>query len=123
MQRLPSRRAHSARSMLACLGMWVQSAGIHMPDSVFSESKPIDAFFKVLAERPAAAIQVLLAITWLELNTSVSLEDTGDALAHGGGGGPACTGVLPCTLGLKRDDLDAVCFIACDMCTHPVGAC
>ncbi|KAG5189531.1 light harvesting complex protein [Tribonema minus] len=57
---------HGRISMLACLGMWVQSAGIHMPDPVFSESKPIDAFFKVLSERPAAAIQVLLAITWLE---------------------------------------------------------
>ncbi|CAN0020069.1 unnamed protein product [Phaeothamnion confervicola] len=26
-------------AMLAVLGMWVQSAGIHMPDAVFSESK------------------------------------------------------------------------------------
>lgn len=52
--------------------MFVQNAGIHLPDPVFAESKPIDAFFKVIAERPAAAIQVLLAITWLELNTSVS---------------------------------------------------
>ncbi|KAG5179639.1 light harvesting complex protein [Tribonema minus] len=66
---------HGRISMLACLGMWVQSAGIHMPDPVFSESKPIDAFFKVLSERPAAAIQVLLAITWLE--TVASKGDVG----------------------------------------------
>lgn len=58
---------HYYCSMLAVLGMFVQSAGIHMPDPVFSESKPIDAFFKVITERPAAAIQVLAAITWIEL--------------------------------------------------------
>mmetsp|Transcript_13800 Transcript_13800/g.19512 ORF Transcript_13800/g.19512 Transcript_13800/m.19512 type:complete len:218 (+) Transcript_13800:61-714(+) len=66
---------HGRISMLACLGMFVQSAGIHMPDPVFSETKPIDAFFKVISERPAAAIQVIAAITWIELYAGKDDED------------------------------------------------
>ncbi|CAN0445228.1 unnamed protein product, partial [Phaeothamnion confervicola] len=52
--------------MLAVLGVVVQSY-VHLPDPVFSNPRPIGALIQVLTERPAAAIQILLAIGALEL--------------------------------------------------------
>ncbi|CEM27246.1 unnamed protein product [Vitrella brassicaformis CCMP3155] len=58
---------HGRIAMLACLGYFVQSAGVHLPDPVFSEPRPLSALTKVLTERPWAAAQIVAAIAAIEL--------------------------------------------------------
>ena len=57
---------HGRVAMLACLGVFVQSI-THLPDTVFSNPRPLGALGQLASERPLALLQIVLAITLLEL--------------------------------------------------------
>nr|AFA52562.1 light-harvesting complex protein [Vaucheria litorea] len=58
---------HGRVAMLACLGTFVNGAGIALPDPVFQgTSKSFDALTQIANERPAAVFQVILAIAAIE---------------------------------------------------------
>jgi hypothetical protein len=57
---------HGRVAMLAILGQLVQ-INTHLPDAVFSNPRPLGALGQLLAERPLAIVQIVLAIAALEL--------------------------------------------------------
>uniref|UniRef100_A0A0G4FTS7 Plastid light harvesting protein n=1 Tax=Chromera velia CCMP2878 TaxID=1169474 RepID=A0A0G4FTS7_9ALVE len=57
---------HGRVAMLACVGWFFTAAGFHLPDEVFSETRPLAAFQKVLTERPAAIFQIVAALGLIE---------------------------------------------------------
>lgn len=57
---------HGRVAMLAILGQLIQ-LNTHLPDAVFSNPRPLGALNQLLAERPLAIVQIVLAIAALEL--------------------------------------------------------
>jgi hypothetical protein len=49
------------------LGFLATGAGFHLPDPVFSGSKPLDVLSSLAETRPLALIQIVAAIAWIEL--------------------------------------------------------
>uniref|UniRef100_A0A0G4HJ46 Uncharacterized protein n=1 Tax=Chromera velia CCMP2878 TaxID=1169474 RepID=A0A0G4HJ46_9ALVE len=58
---------HGRLAMLACLGYFVQTAGLHWPDPVFSERAPLAELQKLATERPAALAQIVAALAAIEV--------------------------------------------------------
>mmetsp|Transcript_15048 Transcript_15048/g.50963 ORF Transcript_15048/g.50963 Transcript_15048/m.50963 type:complete len:204 (+) Transcript_15048:910-1521(+) len=60
---------HGRVSMLAVLGVLVQSSGIHLPssDGVFSYKKPLEAFYHFVVDNPLGAAQLLAGIAAIEI--------------------------------------------------------
>ena len=53
----------------------MQAAGLHLPDPVFSETKPLAALAQVSTERPLALLQILAALTWIETAAGKQVRD------------------------------------------------
>ena len=58
---------HGRTAMLGWLGILVTGLGVHLPDEVFSNPRPLGALAQIASERPLAILQIVLAITLLEV--------------------------------------------------------
>ena len=82
---------HGRVAMLAVLGFIATGAGFHLPDPVFSGTKPLDVLSGLAESRPLALIQIVAAITWIELVAGKQdpSKDPGDVGSFGDNFKPA----------------------------------
>jgi hypothetical protein len=70
---------HGRVCMLASLGLFLQGAGVALPNPTFTETNGFAAIKKIYYENPAAVIQIVIAISAVEvLCASIDAQGTYD---------------------------------------------